>query len=248
MSPIGVSALALSIPLIASNAVFSARRVTRGFEEIDEKPLFGVANMGIAAGQVLKGARAAKALAISVNSSVNALDGAVQNIKNTAATTATVSANTTKQTGTVLKGLGKGVNFIADYINPVIIAAGALKVAESDDKLDAAARESTKLFTMFTAENLAKKAVGMPKIKKVGDAIVQTPVTGWIEKKLSTSLNASQKQAVDKFFSSNAFLKCLPSVAKGLFFVGASIAGYKLGGYISDKVLGKEKTKAEKNA
>ena len=101
---------------------------------------------------------------------------------------------------------------------------------------------------LIKAENLAKKAVGMPKIKKVGDAIVQTPVTGWIEKKLSTSLNASQKQAVDKFFSSNAFLKCLPSVAKGLFFVGASIAGYKLGGYISDKVLGKEKTKAEKNA
>ena len=53
--PAGLSSIALFTPIIASNAIFSARRASRGVEAIDEKPIYGAMNMNIAAGQVFKG-------------------------------------------------------------------------------------------------------------------------------------------------------------------------------------------------
>ena len=64
MSPSAVSTIALFSPVVASSAVFSARRAKRGAEAIDENPVYGVMNMDIAAGQTLKAARGAQAIAV----------------------------------------------------------------------------------------------------------------------------------------------------------------------------------------
>ena len=134
MSVAGLTSIALFAPVVASNAIFSARRVARGVDALDDKnPCLGIANFNLAAGQVLKGGRAAKALAIAADPSLKMLtDGAAETIK------------ATSTGGKILKGAGKVLNYTADHINPIIVATGAVKVLTSDDKLDTAARESTK--------------------------------------------------------------------------------------------------------
>ena len=54
----GLSSIALFAPAIASNAVFSFRRASRGVDAIDENPIYGMMNMDIAAAQTLKAAKA----------------------------------------------------------------------------------------------------------------------------------------------------------------------------------------------
>ena len=61
----GITAIALATPIIASNVVFSMRRASRGIESFDENPIYALANMDIAAGQVLKCSRAVKSIAIA---------------------------------------------------------------------------------------------------------------------------------------------------------------------------------------
>ena len=79
----GISAIALTCaPVVASNAVFSARRLDRGFDAIGENPLYGAMNMDIAAGQTLKGTQAATTLASVSNKEVaQTLQGATEAIK-----------------------------------------------------------------------------------------------------------------------------------------------------------------------
>ena len=161
MTSAGIATIALFAPIIASNAVFSARRAKRGADAIEENPLFAIANFDIAAAQILKGGRAAKAIAIATDPSLEIVNkGAREIIKSTSVTSK------------ALKGLSKILNFTADNINPIIVGAGAIKVLGSDDKLDALARESTALTCMFGAEALAKSFVGMPIIQKEGGKIV----------------------------------------------------------------------------
>ena len=59
------------------------------------------------------------------------------------------------------------MNYTADHINPVIVGVSALNVASSEDKVDTWARESTGLLTMFGAEEVTKKIIGMPNSGKI---------------------------------------------------------------------------------
>ena len=54
----GLSSIALFAPAAASSAVFSFRRASRGADAIDEKPIYGMMNIDLAAGQALKAANA----------------------------------------------------------------------------------------------------------------------------------------------------------------------------------------------
>lgn len=239
MSTAGIASIALFAPVVASNAVFSARRASRGVDSIEENPLFALANFDIAAGQVLKGGRAAKALAVSIDPSLDvATKGAAETIK----ATSTASK--------VMQGATKVINFTADNINPIIIATGALKVAGADDKLDEAGRESTRLLCMFGAEAGMKRFIGMPYTEKINGKSVSFKREGLYKKLFSEK----QLDAMNEFFAvkkamkdcttSKKVLKVVPGAAKGLLFVGASIAGYQVGDKIATAILGEKKKKA----
>lgn len=239
MSTAGIASLALFAPVVASNAVFSARRAQRGVDAIDENPLFALANFDIAAAQVLKGGRAAKALALAMDPASDvATKGAAEVIKGTSTT------------GKFLKGVGKVINFTADNINPVIVATGAIKVLGSDDKLDTAARESTSLLCMFGAEAGMKSFIGMPITKNVNGKTISVKRDGAYKNLFGTK----QLEAMNDFFlvkksmaectKSQKLLKAVPGIAKGLLFVGASIAGYQIGGKVADAILGEKKQSA----
>ena len=238
-----IASIALFTPVVASNAIFSFRRVSRGVEAIDENPMYAAMNMDIAAAQVTKGARAAKALSIVAdNGSKEALELA-SNITNGAAEKFKATSEVSK-TAKVLKGAQKVINFTADNINPVICVASGIKVLGSEDKVDEGARESIRLGTMFGAEALAKRAVGMPYTKKINGKNVTFKREGLGEKFYKEVFSTKQKEAIEQAVKTKAVLKYLPSTAKGLLFVGASIGGYKLGNEIADRVLGPKKQTA----
>ena len=230
MSKAGIASIALLTPVVASNAVFSARRMSRGVDAMEENPLFALANLDIAAAQILKGGRAVKALTVATEPTAEiATKGA---------------ANVIKETGTaskLLKGAGKVIRFTADYINPVIVAAGAIKVAGSDDKLDAAARESTSLLCMFGAEAFAKDFVGMPFTEKINGKVVTKAREGSYKKLLDNVFSQKQKDAIQNFAKTK---KGLAGGIKGLIFCGASIAGYQLGNMLANSILGERKESA----
>lgn len=236
MSASGITTVALLVPALASSTIFSARRLSKGVDNLEEQPLYSIASFDIAAGQILKGARAAKAISISLNDSA-VLDGTSGNIKNT--------ADTIKTSNKFLKGAGKVINFTADHINPLIVGAGCLKVLGSDDKLDTAARESTSLVCMFAAEKAAKEFIGMPDIKLSKNNTSVNSKDGLYKKLFSQS----QLKAIEDFCATKKYMKSAVGGAKGLLFVGASIGGYTLGEKITDKILGeKDAKKAEINS
>lgn len=230
MSVAGLTSIALFAPVVASNAVFSARRAARGLDAIeDNNPILGMANLNIAGGQVLKGGRAAKALAVATDPSLKiATEGAAETIKSTS------------KSSKLLKGASKVLNFTADHINPIIVATGAVKVLSSDDKLDAYARESTALVCMFGAEALAKDFIGMPVTKKINGKNVSFEKEGFYKKLFSDE----QRKAMQQFSSTKKGMKIAAGAAKGLLFVGASIAGYTIGNKIADTLLGEVKQSA----
>ena len=242
MSTAGIASIALFTPIVASNAVFSARRAKRGADAMENNPLFSIANFDIAAAQILKGGRAAKALAVAADPTMEiASKGAAETIKSTS----TASK--------VLKGAGKVVSFTADHINPIIVAAGGLKVLGSDDKADALARESTALACMFGAEAAMKDFVGMPFTEKVNGKLITRYREGSYNNlfKNNNLFKQEQLKAMKDFFAVEKkmaectniekFKKVIPGTTKGLLFVGASIAGYEIGSKIADKLLGKRK-------
>lgn len=219
----GISAIALTCaPVVASNAVFSARRLDRGFDAIGENPLYGAMNMDIAAGQTLKGTQAATTLASVSNKEVaQTLQGATEAMKKAS------------EGSKFLNGTGKVLKYTADHINPIICVTSGIKVLGSEDKVDTAAREVIALPSMFLAEKLARKAIGMPTFSK-GKATSQK---AFFENQIRTFDDYCQR---NKLFD-KVSLKYLPGVTKGLFFVGASIAGYKLGNKVADCLLGEQK-------
>ena len=242
MSTAGIASIALFAPIVASNAVFSARRAKRGADAMDNNPLFGLANFEIAAAQILKGGRAAKALSVATESTTDiAAKGAKETIKSTSVI------------GKTLKGAGKVISFTADHINPIIVATGAIKVLGSEDKPDALARETTSLACMFGAEAAMKDFVGMPTVKKVNGKLVTRYREGSYNNlfKNNNLFKQEQLKAMKDFFAVEKkmaectniekFKKVIPGTAKGLLFVGASIAGYEIGSKIADKLLGKKK-------
>ena len=242
MSTAGIASIALFAPLVASNAIFSARRASRGVDAMDENPLFALANFDIAAAQILKGGRAAKALTMAIDEVNNV---ATQGSKKLIEKGTKVVQQSTKNLSTIdkiAKGAGKVISFTADNINPIIVGAGVLKVAGSDDKLDTAARESTSLLCMFAAEDAMKNFVGMPGITKENGIIKSLPKEG-AYKKLFTE---KQLNAIKDYCATKKCLKYAAGGAKGLLFVGASIAGYKLGDMIATAILGEKKDNKKK--
>lgn len=223
----GLAALALFTPAIASNAIFSVRRASRGVDAIDENPIYGLANLNIAAGQILKGGRAVKAAAIISNPKFEqTTKGAAETIKNLS------------KTSKVANGFSKVLNFTANNINPVICVTSGIKVLGSEDKVDTLARESLALTTMFGAEAAAKSILGLPYTKN-GKTIARSPL---FERQLKAMCDYQNlKQAFNNKAQTCKWLKYAPGAAKGLLFALASIAGYKVGAGIANKVLGEPK-------
>lgn len=231
-----VEAIALLTPIIASNAVFAPRRISRGMEAMDDNAVYGVMNLDIAAGQTVKGARAAKALSIASNSSawdaISALDGKILK-----------AAEGSK----VLGGALKVLDFTANNINPIICVTSGIKVLGSEDRADAAVREGAAIGTMFAAEGAAKAILGMPymiKNKYTGKTITKTREALYKKNPfMDRQIMAFKDYCNTKKLFNKISLKPLPGIIKGTLFVTASILGYKLGSYIADKILGPQKTK-----
>lgn len=224
----GLQAIALCSPIIASNAVFSARRASRGVDSIDENPFYAAANMDIAAAQTVKGGRAAKAIALATNSNAEFFQSAGDAIKNLS------------DKNKLVKGACKVINFTADNINPIICVTSGIKVLGSEDKTDAAAREGLALSAMFASEHAAKKIIGMPAaqqntFKGNNNALYkQNPF-------LKQQAEALKDYCDTKKLFNSISLKAVPGALKGLAFVTASIAGYKLGTAIGNEILGEQR-------
>ena len=214
-----VSAIALCCaPIAASNAVFSVRRASRGINAIDENPIYGAMNLDIAAGQTLKGTKAATAMAVAADPTLaEATRGAAGKIKEI--------SNMNK----VFSGLSKIIKFTADHINAIICLTSIAKVMGSEEKLKTSAEESLAVGTMFGAEAIAKKAIGMPYMEN-GKAKTRN---AFFEKQIK----AMEDYCATKKLFNKISLNYLPGISKGLFFVGASIGGYKLGSAIANTIL-----------
>lgn len=231
--PTPISSLAIFAPMFASNAIFSFRRASRGVESMDENPLFGAMNMTIAGSQLYKGVDAGL-------HSMLAMDPAFNEFFEKISRKAVELSDNHK----FIKHGGKFMKFIGKNINPVICLAGGVKVLGSEDKLDAAARESTALGTMFLAEGAYKYIVGMPKMVD-GE---YTNVNG-IYKKYLPFIDKQLDALKDTKFVKNSLkklpaLKSLPGVLKGVGFAIASILGYKTGTKIASRVIDGESAKA----
>ena len=218
-----VSSIALFAPVVASNAIFSARRASRGVDAMEENPVLGTMNMAIAGAQVLKGGSAVYEIAkVSDAELSGAMKSAADSIKK--------ASDSSK----VLKFAGKSIKFIADNINPIICVAGGVKVLGSENKLETGVTEASALGTMFLFENLYKEAMGMPKNgKAVKGAYRNNPF-------LAKQADALKDLCETKKLFNTVSLKALPGALKGLGFVFASIAGYKLGTAIANRCIGKD--------
>lgn len=233
----GVQTIALFAPIVASNAIFSARRASRGANAMGDNPVYGAMNMDIAAGQTLKGVKAAKEVAaVSSTEAKMVAEGASEAIKNLS------------KTNKFVDGVGKIVNFTANNINPIICATSAIKVLfGSDDKWDAAARETIALGSMFAAERAAKSFLGMPYTKKEGGKSVTYLREAAYNKNpfLKQQAAAMKDYCATKKLFNKVSLNFVPGTLKGLGFVSASIAGYKLGSIVADSILGAKKSEEE---
>ena len=249
----GVSAIAIAMPILAANIFFCTRRVNRGLDALDDNPFYSAANFGIAGGQALKGTKAACTMLKAEKTFESMAEGASLKIKEL--------SEKNKMLTKAAKGTSKALNFVADNINPIIVGAGVLKVAGAEDKVDEAARESTRLLCMFGAEAGAKALIGMPFTKKVGQKMVMVERSGLLDDCFKNLFGEKQIGAIKDFVNSRAFLqyvpekianaiptifKALPSIIKGIAFVSASIIGYKVGDKVATAILGKKKVK-EKN-
>jgi hypothetical protein len=251
--PAAVEAIALFAPTVVSNAVFSTRRATKGIDNMGDNPFYGAMNLDIAAGQTLKGGRAAKALAELSEADTNILtNGASEAIKDAS------------KTNKVLKGASKIINFTADHINPIICATSGIKVLGSDDKTDTAIREGLALTTMFAGEAAAKKVLGLPKTVVEGGTKTQKKFLGITYNTIEGGEKVTIKQDglykkikfLDKIATAtNNYcgkkklfgkipLQIIPKAIPGAIFAGTSIATYKVGETLANFILGDKKSAA----
>ena len=237
-----IEKLALCTPVVASCGVFAPRRIVRGIDAMDDNhPLYGTANLVIAGGQTLKGIRAAEDLTktahiTSASDSINAMSNAFKGFT---------------ESSKFFKLFSKVLNFASDNVNPLICAAGAIKVLGSDDKADAASREILGLGTMFGFEYAAKRILGMPykalHLDGTSEMVAREALyhkNPFIEKQVKAFEDYCSTAKLFKKIS----LASVPGALKGIFFVIASITGYKLGGKIASCLLGKDECKTSKNS
>lgn len=233
---LAIEKVALYAPIIASSTIFACRRINRGLDAMDDNPFFGTANFAIAGGQTLKGVKAAKDLTYTTK-----MPSAAESI--TASSTALKGLSTSSK---FLQFIGKTLNFISNNINPLICVASGIKVLGSDDKADAAVREILGDSTMFLFEGVTKRMIGMPIYKSVNGVMKSTP-------RQANPFFEKQVQAIDDLLRETALFKNVSSSSmhgalKGLIFVLASIAGYKVGNKIADLLIGEKADASNKNA
>ena len=227
----GISAIASLSPIVASQFIFSSRRANRGLEALDTNPLNAVMNFDIATAQGVKGSSAAldaaRATSAELEQAAQGIDDVVKSV-----------ANSSK----LAKGVSKVVDFTARNINPVICATSAVKAvtAEKGKKLETAADETGRLGTMFAFEGAYKALAGMPRYERVNGKLVSKPVDSilyrdidWVRKGADAFTKWCNETAL---FNKKLPLNFLPGTLKGLGFVAASIAGYKLGSCITKEL------------
>lgn len=201
---------------LASNLIFSPRRLSRGVDSMEENPLYATMNINLAAAQALKCARAMKEVSATGNNNYinELLTNASKNNK--------ILAN-----NKVLKSVGKVVDVTSKHVNPFICATSAIKVIGSDDKLDTAARESMAISTMFAFEGAAKEILGM-----------SNKIKGKPNVKFSKLFKSQQLGMINDYKLVTKYLKYATPIVKGVGFALASIMGYKTGAAIANGVLG----------
>ena len=237
----GIASIALFAPVITSNAVFSARRASRGIENIDENPLFAAANFDLAAGQVTKGGRAAKAILLATEPASAIASKGAKNI-----------IQTTSQVGKFFKGAGevliKVINFTADHINPVIIGGSLLNIAGSKEKAETFGTEATALALMFGAETGTKSFIGLPDFgKNTKGEMIAKPNEAKCKVIMDKIFSEEQNKAIKDFITTRKNMKYVLGGTKGLLFVGASIGGYKLGEKIAKTIIENSKNANSNN-
>lgn len=224
----------LFLPIAASSLIFAMRRANKGLNSMQDDPIFGAANVGIAGGQTLKGVRAAKDLTLesgnmSAAESIKEMDSTVK-----------VAAKSNK----FLKGAGIVFDFISRNVNPLITVAEAIKVINSDDKADAAVRSSLALACMFAGEGFAKRYMGMSYAKLKSDGTRETVKREALYHKnpfVEKQVDAMKDYCETKKLFNKISLKGVPGATKGLLFVGASIASYAIGKKLASCLIGEEK-------
>lgn len=233
---VGLQSIALFTPIVASNAVFSFRRASKGADNITDNPIYGAMNIDIAAGQTLKGVKAAKEVAAVSNKDAKIMaDGATDAIKNIS------------KTNKFLNGIGKVVDFTANNINTIICATSAANVIFGDeDKVDATAKEIISLGTMFAFEGGAKRGFGMPYTTKESGKTITHSRESLLSKNpfIKQQASAMKDFCETKKLFNTVSLKFVPGAAKGIGFVCASISGYQLGNTIANSIIGKKAEKA----
>jgi len=212
-----VASITSIIPSIVAGTAFCTRRTDRGLHA--NHPVVGAANLTVAAGQSYKAFENSVSLAEHTrNTLTERFKGASEMIRKLSKGDKFVS------------GFDKFLKLVGDTVNYWITIASALKVIFADDKETAAYQELLGLSTMFAFESGAKNFLGMSRFERInGKSIAHQRKALYKEVKVV-------KNAVEKFvnYCNNTkvcgkSIKYLPSVLKGLAFVGASIIGYKLG-------------------
>lgn len=235
--------LLLFTPVAASSGIFAFRRAERGIDNMDEKPIFGTANLFIAGGQIVKAIDPAKNIT-DKSKSVSNINISAASDKFKAAGKSTKFAKACSGFSNIFGGIFR---VISDIINPAICVASSIKVLESDDKADAAVREILGLGTMFTCERGAKYILGwMKKVEKNGmpESIYEPSIltkNQYIKNNITDKVLAETK--LYKKIISNPSLK---GPIKGVLFVLASVGGYKLGSKLADIALGTTENKKNK--
>lgn len=217
--------------VFSKNGLFAFRRSDKSEKAMNNgNVLYGIANADIAAAQSYKGALAALTLLPAADASVK-----IKELNQ--------KANVYKP----YRDLKSIIKFTARHINPLICATSGIKVAISDDKVDAAAREALGLSSMFAAEHAAKILLGMPDdIKAVNNETYK------MERKIS---NDAVEKKVSKFRNfcdtkklfGKVSLKGAPGLLKGTMFAGASIGGYALGTKVADSILNSGSSNTKKD-
>ena len=206
---------------IVYNAIFSTRRANRGAEAMEETPLYGAMNMTIAGAQVFKGAKAVEQVAKTMSP---ATEIAVTNASNT--------LKTMSESSKVFGGVTKVLGAVGNYINPFICLTSGVKVLSSENKEDTAKREAVRLGAMFAFEGATKCITGMGDKKALYKNV---PV-------IKSLVNSFKDYCKNNKLFGKIPLTFAPQIAEGLFFAGMSIAGYKVGNAISNKLYGEEKS------
>lgn len=255
---VAAEAIAIGVPVIASNAIFATRRFSRGVDAMDNNIFEGIGDIGLCAGQILKGFNALKdglneAIETASRTSTHS---SVELIKNASASEAqsknfanmlnriSKSADFAKQNGSLIGRVYSAVDKISDNINPVIYTIGGIKVlgAKKEDRLETAAVEASAITAMRIGEETYKKIFGW----KTSKSEVKQSETA---KKVIDSIKTKVKNidAVAKFAEKNSSLiKVAPKAAKGIFFAVTSVEGYKLGKKCAYRIIGKEEPKTNK--